>query len=44
MSSTDLADCYNPPLNAVASGLTNFTRYEVMDVVSALKQTILAES
>jgi len=44
MSSTDLADDYNPPLNAVASGFTNFTCYDVMDVVSAHRQTILAET
>ena len=44
MSSTYLADDCNPQLNAVASGFTNFTRYDVMDVVSAHKQTILAEA
>lgn len=43
MSSTDLADNYDPPLNAVSTGFTNFTCYEVMDVVSAIKQTILVE-
>jgi hypothetical protein len=44
MSSTDLADDYNPTLNAVASGFTNFTCYDVMGVVSAHKQKILAET
>jgi len=41
MSSTDLADDCNPPLNAVASCFTNFTRYDVMDVVSALNKRFL---
>ena len=41
MSSTDLADDCDPPLNAVVSGFTNFIYYDVMDVVSAHKQFLL---
>jgi hypothetical protein len=44
MSSTDLADGYNPPLNAVAAGFTNLTCYDVMNVVSAHTHTMLAET